>query len=107
MCNFSMQPRQLLERAASGKGGRRDRAQLFLALTACVTLLFTARPVLSAEITPFYTQNQSPLVQVFGLPAAGNAIVVPPGHGEGVLALDVASNFAKQSNAGSDETILL
>ena len=37
-----------------------------------------AQPLSAAEITPFYTQNQSPLVQIFGLPAAGSAIVSHP-----------------------------
>ena len=32
-----------------------------------------------AEITPFYTQNQSPLVRIFGLPSIGNAAVLHSG----------------------------
>jgi hypothetical protein len=46
------------------------------------------------EITPFYTQNQSPLAQIFGLPAAGDAKVLPKGKFSALLAADVASNFA-------------
>ena len=76
-----------------------------IALPWLLTLLGGAAG--AAEITPFYTQNQSPLVQIFGLPAAGNAVVSATGHGEGLLALDVASNFAHGTNGASGETILL
>jgi hypothetical protein len=47
-------------------------------------------------ITPFYTFNQSPLVQIFGLPAAESSIIEPPGHTWSLLAVDAANNFASQ-----------
>lgn len=77
----------------------------FLAMLGILPL--SERPLSAAEITPFYTQNQSPLVQIFGLPAAGSAIVLPPGHGAGMLVLDVANNFAHSSNGLTGEAILL
>jgi len=45
-------------------------------------------------ITPFYTFNQSPVVQIFGLPAAESSITQRPGHYWGLLATDVANNYA-------------
>lgn len=56
-------------------------------------------------ITPFYTFNQSPLVQIFGLPAAESAIVQTPGRTWGLLAIDVANNFASDETA--QEKVLL
>jgi len=56
-------------------------------------------------ITPFYTFNQSPLVQIYGLPAAESAIIQPPGHAWSLLAIDVASNYT--SHVTNRESILL
>ena len=50
------------------------------------------------EITPFYTQNQSPLVQIFGLPSIGNPTVLPPKKADVRMILDYASNYAEDSN---------
>jgi hypothetical protein len=55
--------------------------------------LLASSPLLAAEIYPVYTQNQSPLVQIFGLPAPESAIVLPPGKIRSLLAVDVANNF--------------
>jgi hypothetical protein len=63
-----------------------------------LTLLFLPRQVLCVEITPFYTQNQSPVVQIFGLPAAGDAKVLPGGKFSALVAADLASNFAQDSS---------
>lgn len=43
-------------------------------------------------IDPFYTFNQSPLVQIYGLPAAESATVQPVGKALGLLTLDVANS---------------
>ncbi len=45
------------------------------------------------DIIPFYTQNQSPVVQIFGLPPADNAIILPPKAIGGILAFDVANTY--------------
>lgn len=73
------------------------------ALLAC-GLIFT-RNSFAADITPFYTFNQSPLVQIFGLPAIDNGTVTAPGRLAAVLALDMASNFGIDEN--STESIVL
>jgi hypothetical protein len=59
----------------------------------------------AVEITPFHTQNQSPVVQIYGLPSIGSAAVVPYGKAEGKIILDHASNYVNNSN--SRENILL
>lgn len=50
------------------------------------------------EITPFRTINQSPLVQIFGLPAETAATVVPQSRLMVSLTQDVASNYTQHSN---------
>ena len=55
--------------------------------------------------TPFYTANQSPLVQIYGLPAAESATIQPPGHTWSQLALDVANNFASR-DTGREKILL-
>jgi uncharacterized protein DUF3187 len=57
------------------------------------------------DIAPFYTTNQSPLVQIFGLPSAERALILPRGTVAGTVALDVASNFVDDQDRG--EAILL
>lgn len=59
--------------------------------------LFCAFPAWGAEITPFQTGNMSPLVQIFGLPAAGSARILQRGEGEGSFTFDLANNFAVDS----------
>ena len=74
-------------------------------------LLFMLAPIsqprqaLGVEITPFYTQNQSPMTQIFGLPAAGEARVLSKGTTCALVVADVASNFA--SDSSPRESILL
>ena len=69
------------------------------------TSLLAAAPACGAAITPFQTVNQSPLVQIFGLPAAERSILLSAGTTEGMLTADIASNFAG-STAGGDEIML-
>jgi hypothetical protein len=65
------------------------------------------REALGVEITPFYTQNQSPVTQIFGLPAPGDAKLLAKGRVSALVAADVANNFAKDDNLASRESILL
>jgi hypothetical protein len=59
----------------------------------------------AAEIIPFYTSNQSPIVQIFGLPSAENARLTPKGRLSAQLGFTAASNFAIDGN-GSERIAL-
>lgn len=50
------------------------------------------------EPAPFFTQNQSPLIQIYGLPSLGSASLLPPGKGNLRLTLDYASNYVMDAN---------
>ncbi|NWF53862.1 MAG: DUF3187 family protein [Syntrophaceae bacterium] len=68
--------------------------------------IFFSPPGLPAvEITPFFTQNQSPLVQIFGLPSIGEASVVPSRKADLRLIVDLANNYVNDKNAS--ESIVL
>jgi hypothetical protein len=63
-------------------------------------------PLLDAvEILPFYTQNQSPIIQIFGLPSMGNAYTISARNVDARLIVDHASNYVDDSNPR--ESILL
>ena len=64
-------------------------------------------PCLAAdmEITPFRTINQSPLVQIYGLPGESSATVAPAGRFLVNVTQDIASNYT--STATSRELIHL
>ena len=68
-------------------------------------ILISPRALPAVEITSFYTQNQSPLVMIFGLPSIGEASVLPERRADARLIVDLASNFVNDSN--TKESILL
>jgi hypothetical protein len=72
-----------------------------------LALICFAVPCLAAdmEITPFRTINQSPLVQIFGLPAESSAAVTPAGHLTVSLTQDIASEYTVDRNS-SEEIVL-
>ncbi|MBJ6802698.1 DUF3187 family protein [Geomonas sp. Red259] len=77
-------------------------------LLAVVVLLASWLRPCHAEplaITPFYTFNQSPLVQIYGLPAAESAVVQPAGKAWTLLSVDVANSYLKRETAR--ESLLL
>lgn len=63
---------------------------LFISLTLLTSVINSH----AAEIIPFYTSNQSPIVQIFGLPSAENARLAPNGRLLAQLGVSIASNFA-------------
>ena len=68
--------------------------------------MFLFPPALPAvEIAPFYTQNQSPLVQIYGLPYMGEASLLPARKADVRLMVDLANNYVSDSNLR--ESILL
>jgi hypothetical protein len=57
------------------------------------------------EITPFRMVNQSPLAQIFGMPADSTAVITEAGRISVSLSQDVASNYATSSNAREQLTL--
>jgi hypothetical protein len=51
------------------------------------------------DILPFQTQNQSPLIAIYGLPAIGSAKVAAKSAGALSLTLDHANNYVHELNA--------
>jgi hypothetical protein len=68
-------------------------------------LLSFPRSATAAEITPFNTFNQSPIVQIYGLPGPGRAKLLADGEIETGIFLDLASNSTQHRN--SREAIVL
>lgn len=70
-------------------------------LAALLLLPCLAAPAGAAdmEITPFRTVNQSPLVQIYGLPAETGTAITAPGRVTVSLAQDIANDFALTSTA--------
>ena len=52
----------------------------------------------ASDITPFYTQNQNPLISIFGLPSIGQSTVMGQGKSDLRLTLDQASNYTTDGN---------
>lgn len=73
-------------------------------LLILVLLAFPCR-ARAVEITPFQIRNQTPLVQLFGLPAIGDARVLAPGKYSAGLSFDLASNYTTSGTA--TESLLL
>jgi hypothetical protein len=71
---------------------------LTIALLSQLGVYITASEAADLVITPFYTFNQSPMVQIFGLPAAESAVIQQPGHCWSLLAADVANDFARDAS---------
>jgi hypothetical protein len=61
-------------------------------------ILFLSANLHAVETAPFYTQNQSPLVQIFGLPSIGEPSVVPGQKTDLRLIVDLANNFVQEQN---------
>lgn len=77
------------------------------AAVALLSLAAPLPPVFAAdmEITPFRAINQSPLAQIFGLPAASSATVTPAGRLRLALDTDVANSFTTDSKKGEQVTL--
>lgn len=58
-----------------------------------------ANPTFSSEVRPLYSFNQSPLIQIYGLPSLGEAKVLPQGESELALRLQIANNFTGAQSA--------
>jgi len=68
-------------------------------------ILFLPPFLPTAEISPFFTQNQSPVIQIFGLPSIGRPSLVPARKTELRLIADLANSFIEDQTPG--ESIIL
>jgi len=76
----------------------------FLAVIVWLAI-FAASPLFAVELYPFYTFNQSPLVQIYGLPAPDDARILAKGKTRGFLAVDLANNFGIDKNPRESITL--
>jgi Protein of unknown function (DUF3187) len=74
------------------------RFRNYFALALGWAILFFPLFLPAAEITPFYTQNQSPVIQIFGLPSIGEPCLVPARKTDLRLIMDLANNFTENNN---------
>lgn len=65
----------------------------------CVGAVLAPRAACAVDTTPFYSFDQGPLVQLFGLPALGPARVVPQQVTEIGISLAAANNFSFDETA--------
>ena len=87
--------------SAQANEPRRRRQHVAAALFA---LTLVNGVVHASEITPFYSFNQSPVVQIYGLPALGSARVLAPNQTRIELNEIIANNFTGEPLA--NETLL-
>lgn len=80
----------------------RIRCPLFFFSLFCLSGVAAAADM---EITPFSTFNQSPLVQIYGLPSDTGADVVPPGKVCVSLNQDLSSNYTVSKNTHEQITL--
>ena len=81
------------------------RHVLLAGFMAWAAVLFSSWAVHAFEITPFETRNQSPVIQIYGLPPAGSAVVAPRGRGEFHFMLDHSSSFVDEAAAAEQITL--
>lgn len=83
-----------------------DMIKRFVQYVICpAILLINAFNVAAAGTWPFDTQNQSPLISIYGLPFIGEASAKARGDGDLRLTLDLANNYIPNSN--TRESIVL
>ncbi|HEY5522163.1 MAG TPA: DUF3187 family protein [Desulfuromonadaceae bacterium] len=71
----------------------------------CILMLPLAALAADSEITPFKTGNQSPLVQIYGLPHDTGADIAPPGTFHVSLNQDLSSNYTVHSSSREQVTL--
>jgi len=86
---------------------RRGRRQTIIFLTSFIfiTVCFYRSSIHALDIVPFDTKNQSPLVQIYGLPSAGSGRLLSPDQKEIRVVLDYSSNYVEDNKAGESITL--
>lgn len=75
-----------------------SRIPLILCLTVLSVSLSWAEEKSPRTTRPLYSHNQSPLIQIYGLPALGDSLVLAPDRQQFTLRFQIANNFAGQSD---------
>jgi hypothetical protein len=78
---------------------------IFLSSFIFTIVCFYSPSIHALNIVPFNTKNQSPIVQIYGLPSVGSARLLSPDQKEFRVMMDYSSNYVEDSNAG--ESIML
>ena len=81
------------------------RLRIYIAVAMGWGALFFPPSLPAAEITPFYTQNQSPVIQIFGLPSIGEPSLVPARKADLRFTVDLTNHFIEDQN--QRESIIL
>ncbi len=82
-----------------------DRHMKFFNSIVLSTFLLLSLAAQARPVTPFFTFNQSPLVQLHGLPAIEAARILDPGEQRYRLQADLASNFTV-GRSGTESLVL-
>lgn len=61
-----------------------------------------ALPALAQSVTPFFSTNQSPVIQIHGLPAVDHATVLPAGRARYRLVMDRVNNYTWARDGNED-----
>lgn len=77
----------------------------FLLHSLALALLILPDAVTAAEIAPFYTFNQSPLIQIYALPALEKGVVLSAGKVSLAAVADITSNTAIDVKGSDDMTL--
>lgn len=67
--------------------------------------LNVSTPLYAAAIDPFYSKNQNPFVQIYGLPLAESGFITQPGEVRAVVVADVSNSYS--DTALSSERVLI
>jgi len=78
---------------------------IFSGIFGVITIAVGTAAAADMDITPFNTFNQSPLVQIYGLPHDSGADIVPPGKFRISLNQDLSSNYTVNSNTHEQITL--
>lgn len=74
---------------------------MFVFLAAC--FIFSVQgSSLAKTITPFDTFNQSPIIQIHGLPAVGSARVLSADRSRYRLTTNITNNYTARQRGGED-----
>ena len=80
---------------------RNRRKDVFaLGLTILIVAVLSSSALHAFDVIPFNSQNQSPLVRIFGLPSAGSTTVLPEGRKETQITLDHSNSYLDDEYIG-------